>query len=124
MTKQRKLIFDIVNTSCSHPTVEQIFEIAKQQMPGIVMATVYNNINALTEAGKIRRITCHGEPDRYDNACLPHEHLKCSECGSVTDIFLENCDMLEELKQKTGHNILSYELNMYYICGKCHDLIN
>ena len=121
MTKQRKLIFDIVNTSCIHPTVEQIFEIAKQQMPGIVMATVYNNVNSLTEAGEIRRITCHCEPDRYDSVGIPHEHLKCSKCGSVMDIILDNCDMLEELKQKTGHKIMSYELNMYYICDKCRN---
>ena len=119
MTKQRKLIFDIVNTSCIHPTVEQVFEIAKLKMPGIVMATVYNNINALTDAGLIRRITCHGEPDRYDNAYLPHEHLKCKECGNVTDVFLKNCDLLDELKQKTGQDIASYELNMYYICDNC-----
>lgn len=119
MTKQRKLIFDIVNTSCIHPTVEQVFEIAKLKMPGIVMATVYNNINALTDAGLIRRVTCRGEPDRYDNAYLPHEHLKCKECGNVTDIFLKNCDLLEELKQKTGQDIASYELNMYYICDNC-----
>ncbi len=119
MTKQRKLILDIINTSCIHPTVEQIFEMAKVQMPGIVMATVYNNINALTEAGQIRRITCRGAPDRYDNAYLPHEHLKCSQCGSVSDVFLESCNMLDELKQKTGRNISGYELNMYYICDSC-----
>lgn len=117
MTKQRELILDIVNSSHIHPTAEQIYMFAKEKMPKIVMATVYNNINALTEMGMIRRVTVHGEPDRYDNARTQHEHLKCDRCGRLTDIYLGNT--LAELENKTGIKLTSYELNMHYICGDC-----
>ena len=48
MTKQRKLILDIINSSDRHLTAEEVFFIAKEQMPGIAMATVYNNLNYLS----------------------------------------------------------------------------
>ncbi len=117
MTRQRQLILDIINGSHIHPTAEQIFFLAKQQMPKIVLATVYNNINALTDQGLIRRVTVHGEPDRYDSSHIVHEHLKCDKCGELCDIFMGN--MLQELREKSGINISSYELNMHYICDKC-----
>ncbi len=90
---------------------------AKEKMPKMVIATVYNNINALTSMGAIRRVTVHGEPDRYDNVRIPHEHLKCDKCGMICDVLMGN--MLDELREKTGINITSYELNMHYICDKC-----
>ncbi len=117
MTRQRQLVLDIVNTSCVHPTAEQIFFTAKETMPSIVMATVYNNINVLTDQGLIRRVTVHGEPDRYDNVKIPHEHLKCDKCGDICDVFMG--DILDELRKKSGINITSYELNMHYICDEC-----
>ncbi len=124
MTRQRQLVLDIVNSSCIHPTAEQIFFMAKETMPSIVMATVYNNINALTEQGLIRRVSVHGEPDRYDNIHIEHEHLKCDRCGDICDVFMGN--MLDELRKKSGINITSYELNMHYICDTCRsdDKIN
>ncbi len=117
MTRQRQLVLDIINSSCAHPTAEQIFFIAKETMPTIVMATVYNNINALTEQGLIRRVSVHGEPDRYDNVIIPHEHLKCDVCGEISDVFMG--DFFDELREKSGFQLTSYELNLHYICDKC-----
>ena len=47
MTRQRQLVYDVVHNSCEHLTAEQVFNLAREQMPTIVMATVYNNLNAL-----------------------------------------------------------------------------
>ncbi len=117
MTRQRKLILDIVNNSHTHPTAEQIFFIAKSVMPKIVMATVYNNINALVSEKLIRRVSIHGEPDRYDSVHKIHDHIKCDRCGTVNDVFIG--DMLKELSLKTGLALTSVELNMHYICDSC-----
>lgn len=117
MTKQRKLIYDIVTNSKIHPTAEQVFFEAKAKMPKVVLATVYNNLNALTDSGEIRRISIHGEPDRYDNTMIAHEHIKCDVCGTVSDVILG--DLFTELSKKTGVELTSYELNMRYICDEC-----
>ena len=47
MTKYEKRIYEIVNQSSSHMTVEQIYHILKADFPSVVLATVYNNLNKL-----------------------------------------------------------------------------
>ena len=47
MTKYEKRIYEIVNQSSSHMTVEQIYQILKSDFPSVVLATVYNNLNKL-----------------------------------------------------------------------------
>ena len=119
MTKQRKLVMDIIENSCCHPTAEQVFLKAKEQISGIARATVYNNINYLLDEGLIRRISVIGQADRFDNVRIPHEHIKCDKCNKITDIFLG--DMLDELKNKTGLKLTSYELNLHYVCDSCRN---
>ena len=117
MTKQRRLVYDVVHGSCEHLTAEQVYNLAKEQMPAIVMATVYNNLNALTETGLLRRVSIHGEPDRYDRPEIPHEHLKCDVCGAVHDLWIN--EMRDRLTDWSGISITDYELNLHYICDKC-----
>ena len=57
MTKYEKDIFAIVNTSCEHLTVEQIFQRLKERHPKVVLATVYNNLNKLLEEELIRKVS-------------------------------------------------------------------
>ena len=56
MTKYEKEIYHIITASMEHLTVEQIFAELKEKYPGVVIATVYNNVNKLWEAGLIRKI--------------------------------------------------------------------
>ena len=55
MTKQRQLILDIINRSCSHPSAEEIYREAKQIMPSIALGTVYRNLGLMAKDGEIRR---------------------------------------------------------------------
>lgn len=117
MTKQRKLILDIIMSSDGHMTAEEIFLKAKQLHPSIAVGTVYRNLSLMTEAGEIRRLTMHDSPDRYDRSTIPHEHLICRECGELSDITVS--DLKNYLEKKTGMEILAYDLNLIYICNKC-----
>ena len=52
-TKQSKMVFDILlENKDRHLTADEIFFLAKLQMPTIAMATVYNNLNAMCDAGR------------------------------------------------------------------------
>ena len=55
-TKQRTLILDIVKNTNDHLSADEIYILARKQMPGIALATVYNNLNALYNSGKIGKI--------------------------------------------------------------------
>lgn len=117
MSRQRALIYQIVSDSKSHLTADEVFQLARKTMPTIVLATVYNNLNALTDKGAIRRVRVFGEPDRYDRVATAHDHLICDGCGKLVDVQLG--DLASEIKQKTGVDVRSYELNIHYLCDEC-----
>lgn len=117
MTKQRALIYQIVKESSRHLTAEEIFALALAKMPSIVRATVYNNLNALTEQGLIRRVKAFGQPDRYDRNLSEHDHLICEGCGKISDITIG--DLKQELSERAGIEITGYELNLHYLCPAC-----
>lgn len=117
MTKQRQLILNVVNSSCLHQTVEEIFNDEKIKESKMVFATVYNSLNYLVEHGYIRRIRIPGLPDHYDRNLEPHDHLICNQCGKVFDI--PSVRTYLDKKNLDGHYLESYELIYHGICKDC-----
>ena len=66
MSKQKKLITEILAASYAHPTASQIFEEARKKMPNIALGTVYRNLGILVDEGTIVRLSVTGQPDRFD----------------------------------------------------------
>ena len=89
-------------------------------MPSIAVGTVYRNLSLLVESGEVRKIDAPNAPSRYDRPQIPHEHLICKNCGKVADVG--EIDLLDVLREKTGEEILGYNLTMYYLCPKCKGL--
>ena len=73
MTRQRELIINILKQSDRHLTADEIFFLAKLKMPSIAMATIYNNLNAMNEAGLVKRCGCH-QHTRYNLVAGAEEH--------------------------------------------------
>ena len=99
MTKYAKKILEIVESSYSHMTAEQVFEELRKTYPTVVLATVYNNLNRLWETHRIRRVSVEGLPDRYDRI-QRHDHFVCEKCGRLLDVDLG--DLTAQLEQKAG----------------------
>ncbi len=120
MTRQRAVILEVLRSDMEHHTADEIFELAKKNLPTMSRATVYNNLKALEEEQLIRRITAEGTKDRYDNSYIPHGHLFCTVCGGVADFNVP--DFLKLLFDVTGEEIQSYELKVRHICKKCREV--
>lgn len=118
MTKYAKKILEIVDASRSHLTAEQIFAQLRETYPTVVLATVYNNLNRLWEEGRVRKVSVEGMADRYDG-WVRHDHLVCRKCGRLLDVDLG--DLTEQLEQKVGIPILSYDLKLMYLCEACRN---
>ena len=117
MTRQRALILDIIRSDKCHHTAEEIFSMARERMPTISRATVYNNLHSLEAEKIIRRISGDGSSDRYDNAFIPHGHLVCIGCDKMTDFDLPELD--REISERLGEPIDSFELKIRYLCPEC-----
>lgn len=117
MTKQRKLIYDILKESMSHLSAEEIFFRAKQVMPSISMGTVYRNLGVMVEAKELRKIPFSGKSDLYDATMVDHDHAICMECGKVVDVYLD--DLKEQIKKRIDGEFKNYNLTIDYVCNDC-----
>ena len=117
MTKQRALILQLIRTSPRHLTAEEIYRLAKEQMPTMVFATVYNNLHALEEAGQVVRIHVANGADHYDKTVTPHYHLLCDGCGDMQDLICPNLVPTLEIANRT--RIRGLDLVAHCICEKC-----
>ncbi len=117
MTVQRQLILNIINESEYHLNAEQVYSEAKERMPGIALATVYNNLKYLSEHSYIRKIGVADSADFYDKSLKPHDHIICDSCGKISDI--NHGGMKDALERAIGGKITGYELNVHYVCPDC-----
>lgn len=117
-TKQRQLIMEAVRGTGSHPTADELFQIIRQKLPTISLATVYRNLNFLAEQGEIRKLSMPGMPDRFDWQLMPHDHLVCDKCGKVYDFALP-WDLGEEIGRASGMSVRGYTLVAHGVCVAC-----
>ncbi|MBE6690923.1 MAG: transcriptional repressor [Ruminococcaceae bacterium] len=117
MTAKRAAVLQVLRDSEGHLQPDEIFRRAKLLYPGMVLATVYNNLHALCEAGLIRRIRTADGADYYDKTPTPHEHAICSHCGRMLD--LELGDLTAAFSAKTEMPILAYDLIVHTLCSDC-----
>ena len=125
MTKQRALLLSIFRSNLckgEHKSADEILLLARERMPGISRATVYNNLKALEEEGLIRKISGENGADVYDSAFTLHGHMICKVCKKITDIDVP--EMLEQLKELSGVDVESYELKLRYVCNRCKEKYN
>lgn len=78
-TRQRHLILCAVRARCDHPTADQLYDDVRAVEPKISRATVYRNLNCLSDDGVICHVRVPGA-DRYDLRTDRHYHLFCVRC--------------------------------------------
>jgi len=118
MTKQRQVVYDVVQElAVAHPTAAEVHERAKRLMPSISLATVYNCLETLTEAGAITQVNQHREASRFCPNLEPHAHYFCSECQRVFDVDLrEKADASQPWNLPDGSRIHEMNVTMSGAC--------
>ena len=86
MTKQRQEVYDVLLGERDHPTAAEVYDRAKEHIPGISLATVYNCLETLTEANVVKQVNMDRGPARYCPNLKPHAHFHCQNCGGIIDI--------------------------------------
>lgn len=70
-----------------HLGVEAIAAGVRDRVGHVSLQAVYDALNALTQAGLVRRIEPAGSPARYEGRLRDnHHHMVCRSCGSVADV--------------------------------------
>ncbi len=121
LTRQRKVVLDVVCAAETHPTAAEVFEAARHAMPAISFATVYNSLRYLKQAGLVREVASFGgNPSRYDGVTDRHDHAVCSDCGKLVDFDLPGANELLRSAARVSHfKPESVHLTLIGICPAC-----
>lgn len=89
-TAQRLAICQFVLCQADHPTADDIKVWADENFPKISLATVYNTLNTLVEAGLLREYCfSHSDKKIYDNNIVDHYHLYDEAAHRLIDVSPE-----------------------------------
>jgi len=116
-TIQRMAVLDYLDNTRKHPTADQVLADVRKSFPSVSRGTIYNTLEALTQAGLILRITVDPSVSRYDADLEPHAHFRCRMCDTVYDIPMDREFTLEPFVQ--GHRIEAVRAYAYGVCEKC-----
>src|SRR5258707_861678 len=120
LTRQRKIVRDVVQAGDHHPTAAEVFDAARKKMPGISFATVYNSLRFLKDAGLVREIAFGNGASRYDRETDRHDHAICSACGALVDFDLPGTvGLLRSAARASRFKAASVQLTLVGLCPQC-----
>lgn len=85
-TRQRMLVYDVLRETACHPTAEELHRQVEDETGRVSLATVYNSLDALEDAGLIRRIATRTGSARFDADTSPHPHVDLTDTDEVLDV--------------------------------------
>jgi Fe2+ or Zn2+ uptake regulation protein len=119
-TQQRQRVYDVLLDKRDHPTAEEVFLRAKQAMPDISIATVYNCLGALVKSGLVRQVKIERGAARFCPNMHEHWHFRCTLCGGVFDLDLPD-HVGDALPLPRGFKVDRFEIAAHGVCSACND---
>jgi len=118
MTSQRFCIMEYLLRRHLHSTADEIFQAINKSDPRASRATVYNSLNALSEAGLIREISIDGKATLFDSNLHRHHHFVCDACGRVEDIEWFDAPKASRMSLG-GRRLREFEVVLRGTCEHC-----
>lgn len=120
MTHQREIILDELRRAKTHPTADELYERIKKKLPRISLATVYRNLEILSETGLIKKLEISGRQKRFDWDPQDHDHVYCTKCHRVDNIPTETGTLLSIAPElQKGYRITGCRIEFYGLCPNC-----
>jgi len=121
LTPQRREVYDVLLAERDHPTATDVFLRAKQRMPSISLATVYNCLETLVDCGLAKQVNVEREATRYCPNLKEHGHFVCERCAKVFDVPLSHGKAVENAwKLPSGFTVTKCEINLRGLCNDCN----
>jgi len=123
LTPQRDAVLQVILDREDHPTASEIFEAARQRLPTISYATVYNSLRYLKDAGLVHEIKFGDSASRYDRETDRHDHAICNSCGKLVDFDLpQTAQLLQAAARKSHFKAESVHLTLRGLCSDCREI--
>lgn len=123
MTRQKKVILEILRGTNNHPSADWVYEQAKKMVPDISLGTVYRNLNVLRDSGDIIELNYGSTFSRYDGRADNHYHFFCDKCHKLVDVAIPVYQGLDKMVQDTtGYEVKYHRMEFYGLCDECKAL--
>ena len=124
LTRQRRVILQVMDDAEQHLDVDQILERAQKMDSGVHLVTVYRTIDLLKRQGLIDELDLlHLRGDRHyyeTHGPRDHIHVACLRCGKVREF---ESRLYEQLKQQIardfGMQVTVARTEVGGICNEC-----
>ncbi|MER5687457.1 transcriptional repressor [Streptomyces sp. NPDC002205] len=121
MTSQRRVVAEVLDGEHVHLTADEVHVRAAERLPEISRATVYNTLGELVALGEVMEVSTGGRAKRYDpNAHRPHQHLVCSNCGTIRDVYPVGEPLADfPAEERFGFTVSEVQITYRGLCPSC-----
>jgi Fur family ferric uptake transcriptional regulator len=127
LTRQRKILLDLIDKTGEHLDAERLFHLAKERDPKLNRVTVYRTLKLLKEGGLVDELDLMhqaGEQHYYETRRKQeHAHVICLGCGKVEEFFGEPLQRLRrQIESHFGFQIVLARTEVGGYCSHCQNL--
>jgi Fe2+ or Zn2+ uptake regulation protein len=121
LTRQRRLVLQVLEESGEHLDTEGLHDRAKSLDPNISLATVYRTLLVLKEMGLVEEHRLgEGHAHFETTQRTPHYHFTCSECDRVIEFDAPQvAEVLLRLSKQKGLQVSGAHLLVTGRCARC-----
>jgi Fe2+ or Zn2+ uptake regulation protein len=125
LTRQRRVILQVMDDAEQHLDVDQILERAQRIDPGVHLVTVYRTIDLLKKHGLIDELDLlHLRGDRHyyeTHGPRDHIHVACLRCGKVREF---ESRLYEQLKEQIARDFhMKVTVSRTEVGGYCEECV-
>ena len=123
LPKNYRALLDILEAAGhgKHFSTTELFEAAKERLPGIGFTTVYRGLQRLRALALVDEIEIPGaDAAVYEVASTEHAHFRCDRCGTVVDVPFElPPDALAAFAKSEGARVTGAKITLHGSCANC-----
>ena len=116
LTKQRKAVWDELESSNDHYDADRIYENIKAKNISVSRATVYRTLDVLSKNKFIRKLDVGDGRTRYEAKVSKdhHDHMICLDTGKIIEFFDEDLEQLQDkIAMKHGYKIVRHTHQLF-----------
>lgn len=127
LTRQRRLLLDLIDHSGLHLDAEGLYQMAREKDPKLNRVTVYRTLKLLKESGLVDELDLahfQGDQHYYETRLKQeHAHIICLRCGRVEEFFGEELQQLRaQVHSQFGFEIIFARTEVGGYCSHCQAL--
>lgn len=120
VTPQRRAVWSAFGDDGEggHLAADEVFVRARQNLPELSRATVYNTLAAFVGAGMLQAVESRGAVLYDPNPDPDHHHFRCSRCDRLYDVHVEGVEDLR-ISGTGGFSVDRKAVLLWGLCPSC-----